>query len=99
MKGRIIGLPSPAWGPSRPPFLGRAAAPRTAVKTFVSKVWHELPSPSGKGIALTPRHSAVRVRQGAPASLAQRKSARSTCERRADRYREDAPVQATTQPV
>ena len=33
------------------------------------------------------------------ASLAQRKSARSTCERRADRYREDAPVQATTQPV
>jgi hypothetical protein len=45
-----------------------AAASRAACCRFESCAAHQfrLPSPSGKGIWPTPRHSAVRVRQGAP---------------------------------
>jgi hypothetical protein len=45
-----------------------AAVSRAACCRFESCAAHQfrLPSPSGKGIWPTPRHSAVRVRQGAP---------------------------------
>ena len=48
--------------------LVEAAASRAACCRFESCAAHQLklPSPSGKGIWPTPRHSAVRVRQGAP---------------------------------
>ncbi len=56
--------------------LVEAAASRAACCRFESCAAHQfvLPSPSGKGIWFTPRHSAVRIRQGAPIKTASQAS-------------------------